>query len=332
MKKPRTETKKYSRMLEFIGWLYEHRHSGLSLAAIFSEFNYHDRTLKRDREEIERIFPDIEINIDRDKKRVFADFSRVKHPLIQFAANRVSGELDQKINIFQEQYRKNLPADALIIKLKECAGAGNNEILAGIISAIVKKTPVACAYNGPGIRVFIPLFLFYASENWYVCGMTGDHQAQTHRLDKITSVTECADDFCIPSAADYARIRGLAVENVRKRQNVFADLTGENTFTADLRFYIAPDYLKKEITSFPERYELLPDGSVRFSLEFSCYYEAWIFLNKWLGHFTIEGPADFKADYIGELKRALKIVSSAVSVESSAEAESSEPKVPSGKG
>ncbi len=306
-KPSRTEVKKTNRILDLILWLAQNQQSGISRERIVKEYGIDERTFRRDISQLRACFPE-RISYDAESRIVHGDFPDLSQKVKVSIADDLRQNLEKKINIFdvlapvknERPYILQLSSATDLLLTKDD--------LAVILEAIIQRHLLRIAYREKQYDAW-PLFFCYYPDHWYLVVLErGNRRTIKLRADFIQSARKLLTSLTGKSkpeidAADMNAVRQNAYEMILHSKNVFVDLSGGEALTVELKFYMPYGYLKKEL---PRHERMEPDGAdtaeSAVRITFSGMREARVFLNKWLGSYAIIGPADFKKQYIEDLK------------------------------
>ena len=304
-----SELNKTKRILQLTKWLIESKSLGITKESILKEFLISEKTFYRDLKELDNTIPFFKSHYDKDQARLYGQLA---FPLEQKRQLRGSFVSEDQINIF-----KNAGIDSRQFEGTYYFNFRNKtEVLLSkyefeiLLNSILNESLVTFLYKKKERLVF-PLFFYYYSEYWYLfCFNVRKEMIVKFRVDLVDQVSVQLLKKINIDKALIRKEKKKAFEMIQKAQNIFVDLSYQESLLIQLRFLYPIEYLKKEFSNcrflrYPKKEDL---SVVDIEIAFSGFKEATIALNKWLGSYQILGPEAFRERYLEFVEEALSIL------------------------
>ena len=304
---------KTSRLFNLLLWLLKSGHHGISLDYILDEYHISRKTLSRDLKELNKINDFLTVHIDKNAQRLSASFN----PSFSKKNTHESENLKNRFDIFHQVDRTLTQDEAIVVHPKDQIHLKiSQHELSYLIHGCISAQAVTLHYHGKE-RILLPLFFCYYGERWYLIGASSPQGfIFKFRADKIAAVKiqkyhkKPTFGAHFSSVTHIQHAKSKLLEIIHDSQNIFVDLNQEKKLKISFRFYFDLEFIKKEVNQF----RLLPSSQKDaqnvqcIEIEFRGYQEAKMFMNKWLGHFSILAPEWIIDQYMGEVEEALDIL------------------------
>ena len=318
-------TDKTSRCFNFLLWLLEAKEGGIAVDYILQEYQISKKTFLRDIKELNKISDLLDLKYNTAAQRVYAHWKGGKEGK--------GGKLISMVPPSEgstASAQKTFPT--LFHQLKNKTTANNDEVcfslntkfelklepyeLTYLLNGIIKREFVNFTYHQKE-RDVVPLMFCEYAERWYLLALVHPiGKVLKFRVDEIEKVQlkryrqPLSLFSLIDRDDDIDSLKQRVLKVIQFSQNVFVDLNNLDTLKINFRFYFPLDFLNKEIKQFK-----LLDKNVRgdpgvhdVELHFHGYEEAKVFLNKWLGKYSILAPDWIAEQYISDVEEALDII------------------------
>jgi predicted DNA-binding transcriptional regulator YafY len=305
------EQNKTKRYFDLLRWLAQTGKEGIHRDSIISEYDISQKTFRRDIDEINELFPLLNLSYDKDTSRLTCSALPEMFP-VKSSSNQavdIINEVDDQINIFKHTQLQS-DSSAYVLHFNSYNQHSlTNEQLSDLADAILKQNSIHFIYKNKN-REGIPLFLCFYTVRWYLfCLSSSDTQLRKFRLDMITNISSnlISKQAKLP-ISKLSDIKKDALYKIKSSQNIFIDLTSKNILSVTFRFFFSQEYIKKEIIHTDKIKKTTTPDVTDVTISFSGYNEARIFMNKWIGHFQILSPEEIRTRYIDDIEDALGII------------------------
>ena len=189
---------KTRRYFDLYLWLTKAGNEGIARESILDEYQISEKTFSRDLEEIQEIFPFLDIRYERELKRLYCNSQLAAAGDAGSPPNGVHstapgssglGNVEEKINIFGSAHMDAVK-DAFMVHLSDATRLMiNNDEFQNLIDAL-KEQRVLEFYYRQKTKKAMPLFFCYYTERWYLfCLAAPDYTLKKYRLDLVEKVS-----------------------------------------------------------------------------------------------------------------------------------------------